>query len=99
MKRIDFFMSQAVEDDFLSLLEKQHFITRKNIAYTKLPTVMGRGQTNPKMGDSVWPQLNCSYIIYCDDEDTDGFKGIVAKIREMYPNEGTAAFLSDATVL
>lgn len=99
MKRIEFFMSQSVEEDFLALIEKLHFVTRKDIRYTKIPAIMGRGCSNPKMGDAIWPQLNCAYIVYCDDDDAPRFAEIVRNVRGMYPSEGIAAFVSDAESL
>lgn len=91
MKRIEIIFSQAVEEDLVLLLS-----TKGIKKYTKIPGVMGQGESIPKMGDSVWPQLNTMFIIYCDEEQAEIVKNLLTDLRNAYPLEGVAVFISDA---
>ncbi len=90
--RVEIIFSQALEEDFM-----QEFADHKvGKRYTKLNNVMGAGWSNPRLGDSVWPQLNMMFIIYCDNEEADTIKLIVKKLREKYIGEGIACFISES---
>lgn len=91
MKRIEIIFSQAVEEDLDLLLS-----TKGIKKYTKIPGVMGQGESIPKMGDSIWPQLNTIFIIYCNEEELEVLKTIITDLRNAYPMEGIATFISDA---
>jgi len=92
-KRVELIFSQAVEEDF-----QQEFKESKVAAkFTKLANVMGAGFSNPRLGDSVWPELNMMYIIYCSEEDMNKILSIVEKLREKYMGEGIACFVSEST--
>lgn len=91
MKRIEIIFSQAVEEDLVLLLS-----TKGIKKYTKIYGVMGQGESIPKMGDSVWPQLNTMFIIYCDEEQAEIVKNLLTDLRNAYPLEGVAVFISDA---
>lgn len=93
--RVEIILSQSIEEDFVTAFMKKD--TGK--MYTKLPMVMGRGVTDPKMGDAIWPQLNCMYIIICTGEQADVIKGIIADLHREYPNEGLACFKSKVKML
>lgn len=88
MKRIELILSQAVESDILEAFEEK----KVGKAYTKIPNVIGKGFSDPKMGDSIWPQLNSLYIIYCEEEESQIIYDIVLKTREEYPCDGIAFF-------
>ena len=64
--------------------------------FTKLPVAMGQGNTEPKMGDAVWPQMNCMYIVFCTEDQSQHVVDIVQELRSVYPNEGIACFKSSA---
>ena len=90
--RMEIIFSQALEEDF-----QQEFAERKvGLHFTKIPSVMGAGYGNPRLGDSVWPQLNTMYIIYCDRDEAAELKSIVKKLREKYPTECVGCFISEA---
>lgn len=86
--RLEITMSQAIEEDFITKFMAED--TGKK--FTKLPVVMGQGNTEPKMGDAVWPQLNCMYIVFCSEAESQVVVKIVQDLRAMYPNEGIACF-------
>lgn len=90
--RVEIIFSQAVEEDFF-----EHF-RREKIAYhySKIDNVTGVGFSNPKLGDAIWPQLNEIMVIYCPSEEAEKIVGVVNKLREHYPAEGIACFISSA---
>ena len=95
LQRLEIIMSQSIEEDFVSAFMKED----TGRMFTKLPVVMGRGVTDPKMGDAVWPQLNCMYIIICTKEQAAVVKDIVARLHQEYPKEGLACFTSKVKML
>lgn len=95
LQRLEIIMSQSIEEDFVTAFMKKD----TGRMFTKLPVVMGRGITDPKMGDSVWPQLNCMYIVICTKEQAEVVKGIVADLHKEYPREGLACFKSRVKML
>lgn len=99
MKRIEVILTQAIEEDFIELYEKA--CKEKNIkcSYTKIDNIMGQANSNPKMGDSVWPQLNVMFIIYCEDNLVEVIQNIMKELHKTYVGEGAAAFVSEANAL
>lgn len=93
--RLELIFSQALEEDFHSEF------TALNIGkkYTKFESVMGAGCSNPCLGDSVWPELNMMYVIYCDKEEAKKIYSVVKKLRKKFITEGIACFMSRATEL
>ncbi|MBP5251827.1 MAG: hypothetical protein J6Z17_05375 [Treponema sp.] len=90
--RIEIICSQALEEDFTDEFKKAG-IGQK---FTKINPVMGAGNSNPHLGDSVWPQLNLMYIIYCDEDEAEKIKQVVVKMRKLYITEGIACFISSS---
>lgn len=94
MKRVEIMISRALDEEFLERLsayELTHF--------TAISPVIGKGFSNPKLGDEVWPQTNKLYIFYVKEEDVMKLTKIVNKLREEFPTEGLAAFESEAKCL
>lgn len=92
MVRIELIYSQAVEEDFFEAFREE----RVAYHYSKIANVTGAGFSNPKLGDAIWPQLNEMMIIYCSEEESKKICDIVDKLREHYPAEGIACFISAA---
>ena len=86
MKRIEVFLTQAIEEDFIDYFEKA-------CKFTKIENIMGQGNTSPKMGDPVWPQLNVMIIIYCNEKIAKRVAGIMDVLHKQYVGEGAAAFV------
>ena len=84
LQRLEIIMSQSIEEDFVTAFMKED----TGRMFTKLPMVMGRGVTDPKMGDAVWPQLNCMYIVICTKEQAAVVKSIIDRLHQEYPKEG-----------
>lgn len=90
MKRIEIIFNQSLEEDVLLALkpiaEAQFF--------TMIPGVHGQGYSNPKQGDSVWPEENSLMIIYCDTDDAaHAIQKAIKKVQEAYAGEGIAFFM------
>ncbi len=93
--RLEIILSQSIEEDFVkAFLEKD-----TGHMFTKLDNVMGQGCSVPKMGDSIWPQLNCMYITYCTKSQSSEIKAIIKSLRKEYPGEGIACFKTKAKIL
>ncbi len=92
MKRVEIFANQSIEAD---LFES---ITRRGAGrkFTKIPGIMGAGNSDPKMGDHIWPEENLMIIIYCSDGEAQKLKEAVKEVKERFPREGLKIFSSDA---
>ncbi len=91
--RVEIVCSQALEEDFTEEFEKAGV----GKFYTKISPVMGAGYSNPHLGDSVWPQLNTMYIIFCSKEDSEKIIEIVYKLRKLFITEGISCFVGSGT--
>lgn len=96
MKRVEVILTQAIEEDFVELLERACKERNIKCKYTKINEIQGQGKTIPKMGDSVWPQLNTMFIIYCEENEISMINEIMEYLHRIYVGEGAAAFVSDA---
>ncbi len=92
LKRVEIILSAAVDEDFMDGFKKKGI----GAHYTKISGVTGAGFSNPKLGDSVWPQLNEMIIVYCSKEESEKIIELAEQIREKYPMEGIACFVSKA---
>ena len=94
LKRVELIFSAAVDEDFMDGFKKKGI----GAHYTKISGVTGAGFSNPKLGDSVWPQLNEMIIVYCPKDEAEKIIELAEKIRDKYPMEGIACFVSKASV-
>lgn len=99
MKRIEIVMTQAIEVDFMNLYEKACRIADIKCKFTKIDNVMGQGNTNPKLGDAIWPQLNVMFILVIEDRYVNIIRNIMNTLHNTYVGEGAAAFVSDVEEL
>lgn len=88
MKRIEIIANRSVEEDLLEGLEKAGVGKH----YTKIPIVVGVGNSGPRMGDHIWPEENFMLIIYCEDEEAEGIQKVVAEQKEFFQDEGIKIF-------
>lgn len=91
MKRLELIANRSIEEDIFEALEK----VDKNLCYTKVPIVHGRGSTEPRLGDSVWPEENFLLIIYCENEKASKILKEVSVIKQYFPDEGIKIFEID----
>ncbi len=94
LKRVEIIFSAAVDEDFMDGFKKKKIGSH----FTKISGVSGAGFSNPKLGDAVWPQLNEMIIVYCSKDEAEKIVSLVHKLREKYPTEGIACFISKAKV-
>lgn len=92
LKRVELIFSAAVDEDFMDGFKKKGI----GAHFTKISGVTGAGFSNPKLGDSVWPQLNEMIIVYCSKEEAEKIVDLAKDLREKYPMEGIACFVSKA---
>ena len=88
MKRIEIIANRSVEEDLLEGFEK----AKVGSHYTKIPIVLGVGNSGPRMGDHIWPEENFMLIIYCENEEAEGIQRVVADQKEFFKNEGIKIF-------
>lgn len=88
MKKVEIIANCAVEEDLFERFTK--FGVKPY--YTKIPIVHGEGHSNPKMGDSVWPEENFMLIIYTDEEKAEKIVEAVKDLKIDFPEEGIKLF-------
>jgi hypothetical protein len=88
LTRIEIFTNRSVEENLLDAF-KEHGVAK---AYSKIPVVHGAGSSGPRMGDSVWPEENVAFIIWCDDVEAEGVKRAVDDVKAQFPGEGIKFF-------
>ena len=69
MKRIEIIFSQSLEEDLVQWIEAASQDLSPKPMYTIIPGVLGKGNSNPKMNDAIWPEVNEILIIYTENED------------------------------
>ncbi|MBI9093713.1 MAG: hypothetical protein JEY71_02415 [Sphaerochaeta sp.] len=89
MKRVEIIAAQAIQEDLLDALS--HYEVPMN--YTIIPTVHGKGSTNPKMGNDVWPEENFILLIYCQENVLDRIEQAIELVKKKYDHEGIGYFV------
>jgi hypothetical protein len=93
MIRIEIFTNRSVEENLLEAFKDEGVAK----AYSKIPIVHGAGHSGPRMGDSVWPEENVAFIIWCDDAEADGIRRAVQSVKRAFPGEGIKLFSSEGS--
>lgn len=88
MKRLEIIGNRSIEEDLFEILEKKEM----DMHYTKIPVVHGKGSSDPKMGDSVWPEENFLLIIYCENAVADQAMEAIKELKHYFPDEGLKVF-------
>lgn len=94
MKRIEIMISRALDEEFLDLIEANDLTH-----FTAINPIIGKGFSNPKLGNPVWPQTNILYIFYVGETDVEKLTKIISRLRTEFPSEGLGAFSMDAKCL
>ncbi|MCK5249810.1 MAG: hypothetical protein KAJ98_07590 [Spirochaetaceae bacterium] len=90
LKRVEVIANHSVEQDIMDVLE----IKGLAVHFTKIPSVHGRGDADPKRGDHIWPEENFILIIYCNDAEATAIEGAIEEVRESFPDEGIRCFIT-----
>jgi hypothetical protein len=88
MLRIEIVANHSVEENILEAFAQEQV----GKYYTKYPNVFGVGSTGPRMGDAIWPEVNFSLVIWCEEDEAHGIERAVAHVKEHFPNEGIKLF-------
>ena len=92
MKRLELVACEAVQAELVEGLEK----AVRNIEYTLIPRIEGKGLKTRKDGSQVWPELNFMLISYMGDEEFAAAKAVIAEVSRRFPNEGIFAAATEA---
>jgi hypothetical protein len=64
MIRLEIIANNTVEEDIIEAMEH----IDKGFYYSKINSVHGRGKSDPRWGDAVWPEENFIFIVFCEDD-------------------------------
>lgn len=90
LKRVEIIANHSVEQDIMDILEVKKLAGH----FTKIPSVHGRGDADPKRGDHIWPEENFILIIYSEDNQARMIENAMDEIRENFPDEGIRCFVT-----
>ena len=90
LKRVEVIANHSIEQDVMDILEIKGMASH----FTKIPSVHGRGDADPKRGDHIWPEENFILIIYCDEAQATSIEEAMEEVRESFPDEGIRCFVS-----
>ncbi len=88
MTRLEIIANNSVEQDIKEALNR----VEENFSFSRLNAVHGRGNSDPKAGDAVWPEENFIYIIYTDDATARKFAAAVKEVKKKFTLEGIKVF-------
>jgi hypothetical protein len=88
MIRIEVFANNSVEENLFEAFQKEGVVK----LYTKYSNVSGVGNSGPRMGDAIWPEVNFSLVIWCELKEARGIARAVAEVKKHFPNEGINIF-------
>jgi len=91
LKRVEIIANHSIERDVMQSLESTGFAG----CFTKIPNVHGRGNSDPKRGDHIWPEENFLLIIYCNDQEAEVIEEAINGLRGDFPDEGVTCFVTD----
>jgi len=80
--------NNTVEEDILEALEG----VQSDFYYSKISAVHGRGRTDPRKGDAVWPEENFIFVIYCEENEAFRFRDAVGNVKAKFTREGIKVF-------
>jgi len=95
MKRLEIIANRSVQEELFDLLARSNAGSH----YTLVPQVHGAGSSEPKQGDSVWPEYNFLLVVYCDDEEARLIAEAVRELKRIFPDEGVKLFEVEARVV
>ncbi len=88
MTRLEIIANNTVEEDIIEALDA----VEEGFYYSKLSAVHGRGKSDPRKGDAIWPEENFIFIIYCDDDRAAEYANAVKEVKERFDGEGIKVF-------
>jgi hypothetical protein len=92
MKRLELIACEAVQSELIERLES----SVKDIEYTLIPRIEGKGKRTRKEGTQTWPELNFMLVTYLDDSDIPPAEEAIADVARRFPKEGIFAMVANA---
>ena len=89
MRRIEIIANHSIEEDMFEQFNRRKVVRQ----FTKIPNVMGVGNSGPRRGDHIWPEENFILIVYCDDDEVELIQDAIAELKEFFPDEGIKLFV------
>lgn len=90
LTRVEIIANHSVEADIMEALARHGMADH----FTKIPNVHGRGDSEPKRGDHIWPEENFLLIIYCNEDQSQVIEEAIEQVRENFPDEGIRCFIT-----
>ncbi|OQY37709.1 MAG: hypothetical protein B6229_07870 [Spirochaetaceae bacterium 4572_7] len=88
MIRLEIISNNTIEFDILEALEA----VTKDLKFSKITSVHGRGNSSPKQGDAIWPEENFIFIIYCTEELAKQYITAISTVKSRFKQEGLKVF-------
>jgi len=88
MKRIEIIANRSIQEDMFDAFKKAEIVKH----YTLYPIVLGVGNSGPRMGDHIWPEENFSLVIYCEEQEAEKIKQVIADLKAFFTSEGIKLF-------
>ena len=89
MVRLELIANRSIEADFFDRLQRSGL---DEVHYTKVPVVLGVGDSGPRQGDHVWPEENFLLLMYCEEDTADRLTDVVRELKRAFPDEGVKLF-------
>jgi len=88
VKRVEIVANRSVQEDLMEALAEAG-VAR---FHTLIPAAQGAGRHGIRTGEPAWPEENFILFTYCDEEEARAIAGVVAKIKDAFPEEGVKCF-------
>ncbi len=88
MKRLEIIANRSIQADMFDAFKKADIVKH----YTLIPTVLGVGNSGPRMGDHIWPEENFSIVVYCEKIEAEKINNVISELKRFFNNEGIKLF-------
>ncbi|RKX82752.1 MAG: hypothetical protein DRP58_09850 [Spirochaetes bacterium] len=88
MKRLEIIANRSIQADMFDAFKKADIVKH----YTLIPTVLGVGNSGPRMGDHIWPEENFSIVVYCEKIEAEKINNVISELKSFFNNEGIKLF-------
>ena len=89
MRRVEIIANHSIEEDMFEQFNRRKVVRE----YTKIPNVMGVGNSGPRRGDHIWPEENFILLVYCDDDEVGLIQEAIDELKGFFPDEGIKLFV------
>lgn len=88
MTRLEIISNNTIEVDIIEALTA----VNRDLNYSKISSVHGKGNSSPKNGDAIWPEENFIFIIYCSDDLAEQYITAISVVKNNFRQEGLKVF-------